>query len=191
MDYQPYCLLNYFTAACEDDKVNIEWQTASEFNNHHFEVERSENGVDFKNIISVPSQNGNINRLQDYTVFDKELAKSITYYRLKQIDMDSSFSYSKMISLNCFTTSEVTTDVAVYPNPINDLLSLFVNAERSDDVTFRIYDINSAVLIQQQFKVEKGNNKFNVITTGLASGLYFIEVSNMNQVLFRNKIIKQ
>ena len=183
--------LTYFTAACEDDKVNIEWQTASEFNNHHFEVERSENGVDFKNIISVPSQNGNINRLQDYTVFDKELAKSITYYRLKQIDMDSSFSYSKMISLNCFTTSEVTTDVAVYPNPINDLLILFVNAERSDDVTFRIYDINSAVLIQQQFKVEKGNNKFNVITTGLASGLYFIEVSNMNQVLFRNKIIKQ
>ena len=57
--------LTYFTAACESNRIKIDWQTASENNNHHFKIERSDNATDFIKIISVPTQNGNSNQPQN------------------------------------------------------------------------------------------------------------------------------
>lgn len=183
--------LTYFTTTCESNKIKVEWQTASEYNNHHFEVERSENGSNFTSILSIPTLNGYSNKIQSYLVYDNEPKNVKSYYRLKQVDNDGQFSYSKIAAVNCQNSAENNMVVSVYPNPVEDILNVFVNASEETSVTVSIYNLNTSLVLQKQIKITKGNNLLDVSLQNITQGMYFIEINNMNGILYKNKIIKQ
>jgi hypothetical protein len=183
--------LTYFTAACESNRIKIDWQTASENNNHHFEIERSDNAADFTKIISVPTQNGNSNQPQNYLVYDNEPKNAQLYYRLKQIDKDGKFTNSKTVAVNCQYSSEKNIVVSVYPNPTEDVLKVFINSIEDVSAMVKVYDLNMSLVFQNQIEVTNGNNLVDISLHNVSQGMYFVEISNSNGVLYKNKIIKQ
>lgn len=183
--------LTYFSANCEDDKIKVEWQTASEIRNQHFEIERSENAIDFETILNIPSQNGNSNGLQNYSAYDNNLTNSMLYYRLKQVDADGSFSYSKIINTDCKEQIDTDHIISVYPNPVSDELKAFITTVKRTDATIKIYDLNTSMLFQQSILLNQGYNNFNIPVSVLSSGMYIIEVSTDEDVLYKGKIIKR
>lgn len=80
-------------------KNQLSWKTASEKNNDYFVIERTFDNNNFELIGSVLSV-GNSNTIQNYTLIDSNPFRGINYYRLKQVDNDGEFTFSKLISID-------------------------------------------------------------------------------------------
>ena len=108
----PITLLD-FSGSKIMNAVDFKWSTASEKNNSYFTIERSSNGINFLEIqkIATKANNGNSAVKLDYTARDSDPITGLGYYRLKQIDLDNTFSYSKIISV------ESAKKMKLYPNP--------------------------------------------------------------------------
>jgi hypothetical protein len=113
--------LSYFNVkwnSKEQNQAVLEWQTASEINNSHFEIERSFNGVDYIKIGEVEG-NGTTYNLSQYQ-FSEDLNGvsdflGIVYYRLKQMDYDGKYEYSQVRILN--SDGKIAKEFRAYPNP--------------------------------------------------------------------------
>ncbi|PJJ58955.1 right-handed parallel beta-helix repeat-containing protein [Hymenobacter chitinivorans] len=109
--------LKAFTATPQGSgTVRLDWATASEMNSKVFDVERSANGTSFERIGTVAAA-GTSSTTRRYMLPDAELPASATqlYYRLKQVDLDGTFSYSPVRTVNL--TGTVATSLTLYPNP--------------------------------------------------------------------------
>lgn len=92
--------LVYFNGHLNNNKVDLEWMTASEFNNSYYELEKSSDGFYFNNIATISSVgNSQQNTTYYYTDFDLDKNQTL-FYRLKQVDYDGQFTYSPIIAIN-------------------------------------------------------------------------------------------
>ncbi len=112
----PLTLLS-FEAATEENHVALAWATADEVNTSHFEVQRSGDGNYFKSIGRVNSRGEGKSA---YTFDDHSpLPSAVSYYRLKMIDLDDSYTYSAIVSIS------VTSDnVLLFPNPATETVNI-------------------------------------------------------------------
>jgi hypothetical protein len=84
----------HFEAKSLNTHVLLSWSTASELNNHFFEVQKSISGEPFTPIAEV-SGNGTTTETHHYNFTDTEVSP-VAFYRLKQVDYDGTVSYSKI-----------------------------------------------------------------------------------------------
>jgi hypothetical protein len=104
----------------QEDKVKLEWATASENNSHHFTVERSADGATGWQPINTVAGAGNSNTNSYYQVTDPApLSKN--FYRLRQTDMNGFSTFSTVVALH-FKKEKV--DLLVYPNPVHDEITI-------------------------------------------------------------------
>jgi hypothetical protein len=86
-----------FSAQETNDGVMLKWSTAAEINNQYFEIERSEDGVNFEFAGKV-SGNGNTNKISSYSFLDEINHQRTWFYRLKQVDFDGKEEFSRVIT---------------------------------------------------------------------------------------------
>ncbi|MEK6828808.1 MAG: hypothetical protein AABY15_01690 [Nanoarchaeota archaeon] len=92
--------LLYFVGVKEQDGRNLlKWVTASEMSNDYFSIERSDDGEMFEEINRVDGA-GNSSSELSYYVYDNNPIKGYNYYRLKQVDYNGDFEYSKTIVID-------------------------------------------------------------------------------------------
>jgi hypothetical protein len=108
--------LLYFTGSSDIGYVNLNWATATETNNSHFEVQKSHNGIDFYKISSVFGF-GNSQSTIEYRYQDLETNSNTTYYRLKQFDFDGNHTYSDIISIDTHSDFIISDHVISYSGP--------------------------------------------------------------------------
>jgi hypothetical protein len=101
-----------FTGQYLDGQVQLKWQSSSEENTSHFEVERSADGKNFSPVLTKKAQ-GHSASLVSYNAIDHSPLGGTSYYRLKMVDLDGTFEYAKLVSVS----SEGGLAVRVYPNP--------------------------------------------------------------------------
>lgn len=114
----------YFNALTTETGVTLQWKTATELNNSHFEVERSLDNKEFYRLGDVAGF-GTTNVPQDYLFVDPNPLFGVTYYRLKQVDHDGAFEYSKTVVAH--SEKQVPLSVRVFPNPASDYLTIESN----------------------------------------------------------------
>jgi hypothetical protein len=89
-----------FNAAQKNNAIKLTWSTASETNNSHFDIERSDDGYVFDKIDAMQGE-GHSSKTVDYSYIDDDpLQSRIVYYRLKQVDHDGRFSYSDVVQVH-------------------------------------------------------------------------------------------
>lgn len=103
----------------------IFWTTATEVNNSHFFVEKSQNGMDWISIGKVNGQ-GNSSVVKKYSFIDRDKSSGRSLYRIRQVDFDGKYSFSKIVKAEIRETGKV----VLSPVPVNDLLSIEVPASR-------------------------------------------------------------
>lgn len=160
--------LTTVTAKKQWETIVLNWTTTSENNNAYFVIERSDKGLDFKNIGQVKGA-GTTMTPQYYRFFDDVPLPNINYYRLKQVDFDGKETLSKIITIdNTATKSGI---LKMYPSVIHDNLTVDVLAE--DVAILRITDrVGRPVLAK--FDVLKGLSTVSIPTNGLPNGVYFL-----------------
>lgn len=149
----------------KEKKAYLNWTTAQETNNQGFEIERSSNGVDFKNIGFVQGQ-GNSSELNNYSFIDEEPLSGINYYRLKQLDHDGQYEYSPIKKV----TIELTRPITIYPNPATNVL--YVQGAKSS-ATYAIYNLTGRL-------VQTSNVHEHINVSQLKTGLYIIKITQAN-----------
>ncbi len=161
--------LTWFRASITNSGTGLlQWHTESELNNDRFEIERSVNGVDFISIGSVEGA-GTSNQAHDYQFEDKAPILSLVYYRLKQVDFDGEFEYSRIVSLD-YTSIEMGSErLSVFPNPVNSgSFASFGSGTKTIRQTVTVF--NS---LNQE--VRHYSNVEGFSTDGLPPGIYIVK----------------
>ncbi len=170
----PVELLN-FNGTCEEGMVNLVWQTASEFNSSHFDIEKSTDGETWRVLATIPSA-GISNELLTYQTLDNNGTFGANYYRLRQVDIDGKEKLYDPINVSCVeTTAGYFTS---YPNPSGNEFQVVVNnKEILGACTLNIVDAQGKVIDQRSIEVKDGINMF-VISETLNPGIYFLNITN-------------
>jgi hypothetical protein len=176
-----------FTGSLQNDATLLKWESANEVNTSHYVVERSANGTDFNSIGTVAAKGNSSN---SYLYIDNNAANQLSpvlYYRLRLVDLNGSFTYSKVISVN-FSTSY---SLFIYPNPIGDALKIKLSLSRAQNLQIDVTDINGRVVYKKSRLAEAGTGEFEINTRDWPSQMYSIKiVGNDQKVLAVKNVIK-
>lgn len=168
-----------FQAKESQDGVLLSWQTASETDNAYFELQRSENGKSFKSIVNIKGHGTSL-ETHEYTFLDVLPKEGNNYYRLKQVDFDGSFEYSKTIHFEWKNTAS--SNLKIFPNPTNNELYYFMEDQTSIQAVY-IYDAYGKMLLQ-----ERDTDGLLELNT-LEKGVYILEVQS-EKGKFRKRFFK-
>ena len=173
--------LSTFRGDVVQEGVQLSWSTASEVNNEGFEIERSSDGIDWAYIGYVEGI-GTTTEAQYYTYLDADPQEGINYYRLKQVDYDGNYEYSKVVPidlslkyLNGFNF------VNISPNPVLEgsriaILTIDVD-ENNLPLDIQVFNVEGALLSEQRTAIIYGENNIVLNLDNLAAGTYFIRAT--------------
>ena len=169
--------LSSFTAILSNNNGLLTWVSESEINNNHFEIERSDDAVKFEKRGSVAG-NGNSSSKKTYTYTDPlNTASKIVYYRLKMVDNDGKYDYSKIIAIR-LNGSVNTESFSVYPNPFISDIKVKLSSQEDEIATFRIISFDGREVLSRKVTVQKGENIVVLKDFGtLSNGNYILEVT--------------
>ncbi len=172
--------LTSFTANVINNKFRLNWQTETEVNNYGFEIEKHEKAnvkSEEWEKVGFVNGHGNSNSPKTYSFTDKDILSGTYFYRLKQIDTDGKFEYSKEVEV---TINNVPTKFELkqnYPNPFNPVTSIQYAVDSKQYVTLKVYDIlgrDVATLVNEV--KEAGKYELNFDAKQLPSGIYFYKL---------------
>ncbi len=170
-----------FTVQKQDGKAVLTWCTATEQNNHGFEIQRSTDGKYWTPLTFIPSKAHDGNSLSplQYSYSDDTPAKAVNYYRLKQIDRNGSYEYSIIRSVS-FDGGRA---INVYPNPAT--VQVTVTGLQKDDHIAIVDGLGNKV---RQY--ESDDEKMTVPMDQLQHGIYYIIVTNGDTAVATFKVVK-
>ncbi|MBL0155366.1 MAG: T9SS type A sorting domain-containing protein [Chitinophagaceae bacterium] len=180
----PLTLVSFTGDRRNADEVQLHWITAGEVSTGSFAVEWSGNGSHYSPIAFLPAA-GISSGQRNYRFLHRFPAEGNNYYRLKMIDKDGRFTYSRVVSMNIAVAPF---KIMACPNPVTDLLQLRVRAVKNETILFYLYDANCKMIASKSISVLKGDFQFNWLLVSLVPGNYFIKSSNNS--LETIKIIK-
>ncbi len=195
-----------FTVAQKENSAFLKWTTATEVNNHGFEVERRNVSGFTSQVSSGNSSNlnpetpnsswtriafvdgaGNSNTSHEYTYTDRSLSAGKYSFRLKQIDRDGKFSYSPEGEVSIDGVPTIFALEQNYPNPFNPSTTISFTLQLSGHTTLKIFDaIGREVVTLVNENLEAGvyhQRSFNA--SGLSSGIYFSKLQTGEKVQIR------
>ncbi|CAN5759894.1 hypothetical protein BH11BAC3_BH11BAC3_34900 [soil metagenome] len=164
-----------FTAAKQQQAVSLKWTTENENNFSYFDIERAGADNKFVSIGSLSANNSLVSQL--YSFNDGTPASGANFYRLKLIDLDGKFKYSKVISIN-FSSN---TSLVIYPNPASDYIRI-VTAKKIKAI--EIADISGRIV-----KRMNANNDNRYDINDLQKGVYFLNILDEDNIRSSKKLI--
>lgn len=179
--------LTAFSAECNGGYAKILWTTATERNNDYFVLERSDDAVNFSELARLAGAGSSINPI-DYTYIDNNVHGGDIFYRLVQVDYDGTRSVSEIIAVNCAIDADGEPEMAVYPNPFaNDLTLHFENF--GDRVALvEVFDMLGRMLVSRKVVCSQNDYEFVLPLGGLPDGAYNVRVSAEDVVINRQVV---
>jgi hypothetical protein len=165
--------LNKFTAGTNGCNVNLNWETKTEINSSIFQIERAKQSSQSWIKVGEIVASGNSNSPKEYSFVDNNLKAGDYSYRLKQIDADGKFEYSKTITAQIFTIDNYAL-LNNYPNPFNPSTTIEFQIPDRNFVTLKICDMlgtEVATLVNEEKPA--GRYELTFDASNLSSGTYF------------------
>ena len=176
--------LTSFIASVVDGKTELRWQTASELNNAGFEIEKTvvslqSSVINKKNWtkIGYVSGKGTTTEINNYSFIDDKSITQKTFYRLKQIDFDGTFSYSNEVEVDVNAPLQFSLEQN-YPNPFNPSTVISYQLPIAGLVTLRVFDLlgNEVATLVNEYRTA-GSYEVEFNASLLSSGVYFYKLS--------------
>lgn len=172
--------LSEFNAKKVENSSVLSWATTHEVNSDHFDIERSSDGKEWMNIGTVFAQ-GETSKVFKYYFTDRAPLMGENLYRLKMVDRDETFSYSRIASVSFDHTSEI----ALYPNPIT--ISDKINLQ-TDDLSkiknIQIYNTAGKLILESEASRQ-------VSVENLSTGLYIVQIVFIDGSISTHRVVKQ
>ncbi len=169
-----------FSSEVVDNYVTLNWTTSTETNNSEFNVERSVISTKGRNLewqtIGIVNGNGTTTEPQNYSFVDENISVGKYQYRLKQIDFNGTFEYSKTIEVEINPPSKFSLEQN-FPNPFNPTTNIKFDLVKESYVVLKIYDLNGREIenLIEDYK-PAGSYKIRYEPKQLTSGIYFYRI---------------
>jgi hypothetical protein len=169
--------LTSFTASANSAGVLLNWTTATEINNHGFEIERSQDNETFYRIGFVEGT-GTTTEIQSYSFVDDIEYSGVKtyYYRLRQVDLDGRSQYSDAVNVDF----DIPKDFVLsqnYPNPFNPSTKITYALPSQSPVVIKVYDLTGQEVITLVDEVkEAGTYEINFNALNFSSGVYIYQM---------------
>ncbi len=172
-----------FTADMRDAYVNLEWLTANETNNSHFEIERSIDGSNFQKIGKV---NGQINSQtkKSYNFIDADISANTLYYRLKQVDLNGFYTHTKTVVVDIVKDKDEF-KATIFPNPASSKFIISYESDNNDSTQLNIYNLQGQIIMTREY-----SSNVSIDISSLNSGTYIVHLSNQKGEQIIRRIIK-
>ena len=180
----PVTLSSFTVEKGEGQTALLKWSTTEESNSDRFEIEHSLNGKAWAKRASTQAS-GESNNLTSYSYTDAMIGNGNHFYRLKMIDRDETFSYSRIQSVKSFAISKM----HLYPNPAKDWITLGAD-DLSQTQRIQLNDNTGKVIRDEQFKFRTGTS-VGIDLKQIPTGLYFVKVTEKNGNSVLLKMIKE
>lgn len=167
--------LTSFNASVTNNNVSLTWQTATETNNKGFEIQKKSESGEFVTVGFVGGA-GTTSQAQSYSYTDSKVAAGKYTYRLRQVDYDGSYEYSKNVEVNVTTPLTFSLEQN-YPNPFNPSTNVSFNLAVDSKVSLRVFNIlgqEVAVLVNGLLTAGSHTVQFNA--KNLQSGIYLAKI---------------
>lgn len=163
--------LNSFNAKATNTGNYLSWSTASEQNNNYFEILSSTDGDVFK-VIGKVSGAINSSSLKNYSYTDKNPAKGITYYLLKQVDLNgNSKTYGSV-----YVNNKLTASLDFYVSANSEKLNIRLSSSKKEQLDINLFNLNGQSLANKKVFLSEGNNEI-ILPVQLQSGVYVLYLS--------------
>ena len=161
------------TAKAISNYVQVNWFTTSELNNASFDIERGTDGINFAKIGSAKADLS-ASQQHNYVFVDRLPEYGHNYYRLKQIDIDNHFKYSKVVEATIPVEAMMMSNV--YPNPVKNVLAYSIYSPANKQVLLQLSATSGKILINQKITLIKGKNQQLLDVARFASGQYQLNI---------------
>lgn len=200
VNYQNFALAGYqlpndvvpveftsFSASASGSDVVLNWSTATEKNNHGFEILRRTGSGEF---MPVGYLNGNGTSLSahNYTFVDRNAPMGANSYRLRQVDFDGSSSFSTIVEVDITAPTQFGL-AQNFPNPFNPSTTISFNLATDSKVTLKVYNaLGQEVSVLANAQYAAGTHNLSFDASGLTSGayMYAIEATGADGSNFRS-----
>jgi len=174
-----------FEAKAVHQNVVLYWVTATEINNDYFTIERSQDAINWKEVLKVKGA-GNAHQTLNYSAIDGAPFSGTSYYRLKQTDFDGQFTYSQIRSVNF---KGVKGEIKIYPNPAKGSFE-FILTESANELRMDIRDAQGKIVLSQTyFNIEEGVS-IAVDIAHLAQGVYTVSFLSEKDIVNQKLVLK-
>lgn len=178
-------------AVAEKKIVELFWQTATEINNDFFTLEKSKDGRNFIEFKRVPSKNGNSRVTNDYFEIDTEPMRGLSYYRLKQTDIDGTFTYSKIVAVY-FEGENSEGGFLLYPNPAESDINIQIFDKGLEEGMVSISDMLGREVYNTFIEDISPDKVFNIqFKQSLSSGVYILKFVGRNKSYVRSFVVNK
>jgi len=166
-----------FNAARSSNQVNLNWITTSEDRLSHYELERSSGNSGFVKIASLPAKGNQGAGQNNYLYTDGPLFPVSVFYRLKMMDLDGKFKYSKVLHVSADgRRNEELQLISVSAQEGFLQLALWAGTDQSAEIA--IYDLQGKKINSlPRTKIKAGDNLFSFPLTGIPEAYYFARIS--------------
>ncbi len=171
-----------FSAEYSNKQVNIKWETASEINNDYFVVEKSINGIDYVEVdkYDIAENDANSNVPKSYMVIDANPYTGISYYRLKQVDLNGVYEIFAPVVVSCDVSTSFDIN-SVVSDANAKSIKIVYGCDTIENVRMLVYNQSGQAVFEKQFKSTQGSNMAEFRYSNLPNGIYFINLINSKQ----------
>ena len=167
--------------------VQLNWTTATEQNNANFELQHSTNGKEFATISILPGS-GTSTEYKHYDYIDHNPSAGTGYYRLKQVDMDGTSTYSSVIAIQFSLTPEKSALKVLYPINLS-AINLSIYSIKETDAQVMVFDLNNKKLSSTIVRLNQGFNTIQMPATYLQNGMYIATIHTQTET-FSQKFVR-
>lgn len=177
----PVNLLSFDATVLNNRVVKLEWAAENEISTASYEIQRSNNGTDWISINAVNARNQP--GMQAYSATDNSPLNGISYYRLRILNNSGQTErYSETRKVMITGSAEM--NITIMPNPVKDLLQLWVRSSREQEASVRITDVKGRILWERSLLITQGNNNLpGANAANWPQGTYFVMISMADQRL--------
>lgn len=183
----PVTLLSFEGVRKNTLQVNLFWKTENEFQNKGFEVQRSLGSTTaFAPVTFVPAKATNASK-KEYSLPDANDYAGISYYRLKQLDLDGRFEFSETIAVNGYSNAA---SLSVFPNPADDKLVATIYALKQTTAVLLLTDATQKRHYTQSIQLTRGMNTVTLPVAHLPAAIYLVKVVTQEGEVLSARFIK-
>lgn len=173
----PIELMELKANCSDDDKPVIEWVTMSETNNAFFTLLRSTDGLDWESVATI-SGAGNSNSSLYYFYNDQSAPEGTLYYKLMQQDFDGTETETGVVQVNCSGQMAANSSGMNVYSDNEHLVHVTFNADKQEELVFRLFDIRGRLVVQEQVVSSEGMNHFVLNVRPVAEASYVMTITN-------------
>lgn len=167
-----------FDARLSGKQALLNWHTINEVSTGHFDIERSPNGSDFSMIGRV-SALGNNSPDHAYTYLDENPYTGANYYRLRIVDADGDYKYSR-VAVVMNSRSHRSEVLDVYPIPATSSVNIRMMSTAAIAVRADIFDLSGAWVTMYPVDLKEGEQVISLPLEDLASGTYYVRFEGLD-----------